>query len=149
MAWEHLLETLDAQAVHTGENAPHAYFIPFDADQDPCAPRTESRRMTLLNGEWEFRYYPSFRDFGKDFDPALETLDRTMPVPGVWQMNGCDSMQYTSTDGGKTLNAIRTFTLAGIVSSTEIKYFISHNLFILIRLFVIITKFINPTTYPL
>ena len=96
MAWEHLLETLDAQAVHTGENAPHAYFIPFDADQDPCAPRTESRRLTLLNGEWEFRYYPSFRDFGKDFDPALETLDRTMPVPGVWQMNGCDSMQYTN-----------------------------------------------------
>ena len=96
MAWEHLIETLDAQAVHTGENAPHAYFIPFDAGQDPCAPRTESRRMTLLNGDWEFRYYPSFRDFGKDFDPALETLDRTMPVPGVWQMNGCDSMQYTN-----------------------------------------------------
>ena len=36
-----------------------------------------------------------------------------------------DSMQYTSPDGGKTLNAIRTFTLAGIVSPTEIKYFIS------------------------
>ena len=36
-----------------------------------------------------------------------------------------DSMQYTSTDGGKTLNAIRTFTLAGIVSASEIKYFIS------------------------
>ena len=60
MAWEHLIETLDAQAVHSGENAPHAYFIPFDADQDPRAPRTESRRMTLLNGEWDFRYYPSF-----------------------------------------------------------------------------------------
>ncbi|MBQ2028118.1 MAG: beta-galactosidase [Clostridia bacterium] len=96
MAWEHLIETLDAQAVHTGENAPHAYFIPFDADQDPRAPRTESRRMTLLNGEWDFRYYPSFRDFKKDFDPELEVLDRTMPVPGVWQMNGCDAMQYTN-----------------------------------------------------
>jgi pullulanase len=36
-----------------------------------------------------------------------------------------DSMQYTSPDGGKTLNAIRSFTLAGIVSASEIRYFIS------------------------
>ena len=36
-----------------------------------------------------------------------------------------DSMQYASPDGGKTLNAIRVFTLAGIISPTEIKYFIS------------------------
>ena len=36
-----------------------------------------------------------------------------------------DSMQYTSSDNGQTLNAIRIFTLAGIVSPTEIKYFIS------------------------
>ncbi len=36
-----------------------------------------------------------------------------------------DSMQYTSPDGGQTLNAIRIFTLAGIVSPTEIRYFIS------------------------
>ena len=35
-----------------------------------------------------------------------------------------DSMQYTSPDGGKTLNPIRVFTLAGIVSPTEIRYFI-------------------------
>ena len=36
-----------------------------------------------------------------------------------------DSMQYTSPDGGKTLNAIRTFNLAGIVSPNQIKYFIN------------------------
>ena len=36
-----------------------------------------------------------------------------------------DGMQYTSADGGITLNAIRTFNLAGIVSPTEIRYFIS------------------------
>ena len=36
-----------------------------------------------------------------------------------------DGMQYTSPDGGKTLNPIRVFNLAGIVSPTEIKYFIS------------------------
>ena len=36
-----------------------------------------------------------------------------------------DSMQYSSPDGGNTLTPIRVFTLAGIVSSTEIKYYIS------------------------
>lgn len=36
-----------------------------------------------------------------------------------------DSKQYTSPDGGKTLNPIRVFKLAGIVSPSEIKYFIS------------------------
>ena len=36
-----------------------------------------------------------------------------------------DSMQYTSPDGGQTLVPIRVFTLAGIVSPTEIRYIIS------------------------
>ena len=34
-------------------------------------------------------------------------------------------MQYTSPDGGKTLNPIKIFQLAGIISMTEIKYFIN------------------------
>ena len=33
-----------------------------------------------------------------------------------------DEMQYTSPDGGKTLNPIRVFNLAGIISPTEIRY---------------------------
>ena len=36
-----------------------------------------------------------------------------------------DPMQYTSPDGGQTLNPIRIFKLAGIVSPSEIKYSIS------------------------
>ncbi len=36
-----------------------------------------------------------------------------------------DSMQYTSADGGKTLEPIRIFTLAGIISDKEIRYMIS------------------------
>ena len=36
-----------------------------------------------------------------------------------------DGMQYTSPDGGKTLNPIRIFKLAGIVSPSEIRYAIS------------------------
>ena len=36
-----------------------------------------------------------------------------------------DSMQYTSPDGGKTLNPVRMFKLAGIISPSEIRYAIS------------------------
>ena len=36
-----------------------------------------------------------------------------------------DGMQYTSPDGGKTLEAIRHFSLAGIVAPNQIRYFIS------------------------
>ena len=36
-----------------------------------------------------------------------------------------DSMQYTSPDGGATLNPIRSFTLAGIISSNQIHYVVS------------------------
>ena len=36
-----------------------------------------------------------------------------------------DSMQYTSSDGGKTLNPIRIFQIAGIISPTQIRYYLS------------------------
>ena len=36
-----------------------------------------------------------------------------------------DAMQYTSPDGGKTLEPIRSFTMAGILSPTEIRYNLS------------------------
>ncbi len=36
-----------------------------------------------------------------------------------------DSMQYTSPDGGVTLNPIRSFTLAGIISTNQIHYVVS------------------------
>ncbi len=42
----------------------------------------------------------------------------------IWLKPG-DGMQYTSPDGGKTLDPIRMFKLAGIVSPSEIRYAIS------------------------
>ena len=94
--FEQYFETLNPQMMHAGECMPHAYFIPFDADQNPKGERTDSRRLTLLNGQWDFKYYASVRDFTADFDPMTEPLDDTMPVPGVWQLNGYDHIQYTN-----------------------------------------------------
>ncbi len=96
MRLEQYFETLDVSRMHAGESAPHAYFIPFDREQNPTACRTESRRFMLLNGQWEFAYYESVRDLPQAFDPFAAPLHAHMPVPGVWQMNGYDSLQYTN-----------------------------------------------------
>ena len=59
----------------------------------------------------------------KDFDG-----DRFAVITGadtVIYLKPGDPMQYTSEDGGVTLNAIRIFTMAGIVSGTEIRYSVS------------------------
>ena len=65
----------------------------------------------------------SWGDATKDYDEdrfAVLTGDETV----IYLQSG-DKMQYTSEDGGKTLTPIRLFTMAGILSPTEIQYFIS------------------------
>ena len=59
------------------------------------------------------------KDYGDDRFAVL-TGDSTE----IYLLPG-DGMQYTSPDGGKTLNAIRIFKLAGIISPSEIRYSIS------------------------
>ncbi len=62
----------------------------------------------------------SWGSASKDFDGdryAVLTGDLTE----IYLLPG-DSMQYTSPDGGATLNPIRLFNLAGIVSPTQIRY---------------------------
>ena len=59
------------------------------------------------------------KDFGDDRFAVLTGADTEIYLlPG-------DGMQYTSPDGGQTLNPIRAFTLAGMISPTEIRYFIT------------------------
>ena len=65
----------------------------------------------------------SWGEATKDYDQdrwAVLTGDETV----IYLKSG-DQMQYTSEDGGQTLNPIRLFTMAGILSPTEIQYFIS------------------------
>ena len=58
MDFSRYLENLDLQ--HEGENAPHAYFIPFDRNEETTdKQREESSRFLLLNGQWQFQYYGS------------------------------------------------------------------------------------------
>ena len=65
----------------------------------------------------------SWGEATKDYDE-----DRFAVMTGadtVIYLKPGDKMQYTSEDGGKTLSPIRLFTMAGIISPTEIQYFIS------------------------
>ena len=89
-------ETLKPEIMHFGQNAPHAYFIPFERGQDASLARSESERLILLNGEWAFRYYESVNDLPDDFSPERETLSDSIPVPSVWQLHGCGDKQYTN-----------------------------------------------------
>ncbi len=59
------------------------------------------------------------KDYGEDRYAVL-----TGDVTEIYLLSK-DGMQYTSPDGGKTLNPIRLFNLAGIISPTEIRYSIT------------------------
>ena len=84
----------DPSKLHIGTLADHCYFIPFAKGQDAFAPREESQRFTLLNGEWDFAYYDSIIDMPDDFLNAEFTHKLT--VPSNWQLHGYDVPQYTN-----------------------------------------------------
>ena len=69
-----------------------AYYIPYqDADSAMAGRREASDRVLLLNGVWDFAYYPCYA-------AMPETVDFTdrIPVPSVWQMHGYDRHQYSN-----------------------------------------------------
>ncbi len=66
---------------------------PFPADA------ALSPRQILLNGSWDFKFYPN--PFGiEDFTRENYSYDGydAIPVPGCWQMYGYDRHQYTNTE---------------------------------------------------
>jgi len=87
-------ENMETLHVNTLPN--HAYFIPHaDRQSALTGDRLQSARFTLLNGDWQFGYYPSPRQLPADlFSPAA--VPDTLPVPSVWQNHGYDRHQYTN-----------------------------------------------------
>ena len=72
----------------------HCYFIPFADGQNPFESREKSARFELLNGEWGFRYFDSIIDLEDEFTEIK--AEKTIGVPGNWQLCGYDSPQYTN-----------------------------------------------------
>ena len=93
----------DLKKMHENTMPPRAYYVPLPPSAagqavPPVTERECSRRLQLLNGEWSFRYYDSIYDLQDEFYAEGYDLSdlEAMPVPGMWQMYGYDSHQYTN-----------------------------------------------------
>lgn len=85
----------DLQTLHVGTLPSHAWFVPFEEEQEnPFGGKETSARVEMLNGEWNFRYYDSVIDLEDDF--TKPEFQKKIPVPGNWQLFGYDVPQYTN-----------------------------------------------------
>ncbi len=89
--------------LHEGTMPERAYYIPAGRFMECLDENREaSDRITMLNGQWKFRYYPSVYDLQEKFylpDFGVSGEDsgfEEIPVPGVWQNYGYGFHQYTN-----------------------------------------------------
>ena len=89
----------DLDFLHENTMHPRAYYIPASHRmEDLVEYREASDRVQMLNGMWKFRYFESIYDVKDAFyESGYDTSDfDEIPVPGVWQMAGYDTHQYTN-----------------------------------------------------
>lgn len=89
----------DLKILHEGTMPARAYYIPASKRMNCLVEhREESDRIQFLNGIWKFRYFESIYDVEEPFYESgydASGFDE-LKVPGVWQMAGYDSHQYTN-----------------------------------------------------
>ena len=91
----------DQKTLHVGCETPRAYFIPYQCENSAkSGNRGRSRFFKSLCGEWDFRFYKSFRDVCDVTEDnfSRESFDK-IPVPMSWQMltdRGYDVPNYTN-----------------------------------------------------
>ncbi len=78
--------------------SPRAYFIPFadeaEADAaDLLHKRGQSSKVQLLNGQWDFRFYPIPAQLPNVLDTEATDFDK-LDVPSCWQFRGYDRPFY-------------------------------------------------------
>lgn len=89
----------DLDFLHEHTMPPRAYYIPASRRmEDLVEHREASDRVQMLNGMWKFRYFESIYDVRDAFyESGYDTSDfDEIPVPGVWQVAGYDTHQYTN-----------------------------------------------------
>ena len=89
----------DLNVMHDKTMPARTYYIPASVRMnDLVEHRERSDRFQLLNGEWKFQYYNSIYDVTESFYEKgydVSGFDQ-VTVPGVWQMYGYDTHQYTN-----------------------------------------------------
>lgn len=88
----------DFNTVEKGRLAPRAYFVPQRTLEeakraDFRTERRESGLVTLLSGEWDFKYYKKKSKLPKTFDSSKVSFDK-VNVPSTWQRTGYESPVY-------------------------------------------------------
>lgn len=82
----------DLNIVRMNTMPDRTYYIPC-APNKITASKENNERVLLLNGSWQFAYYPSFGE------ASLKGVsDNVLPVPSNWQMYGYDKHQYVNID---------------------------------------------------
>lgn len=81
--------------------SPRAYFIPYDSkeklfEQDVLTERYNSSMVTVLNGEWDFKYYDKDMLIPKEFYTDRVQFDK-VTVPSTWQRTGYREPCYLNT----------------------------------------------------
>lgn len=77
---------------------PRAYAIPFRKAEDalkavPVEERYSSDIVSVLSGEWDFRFYKSIKDLPDKLDSLKVQFDR-VTVPSDWQRTGHEEPVY-------------------------------------------------------
>lgn len=89
----------DLNILHDKMMPARAYYIPASKRMDCLVEhREESDRIQFLNGNWKFRYFPCIYEVEEPFyEQGYDTSGfAKLTVPGIWQMAGYDSHQYTN-----------------------------------------------------
>lgn len=82
----------DIGLLHENTLKPRAHYIPYDSLQKALSgDKTKSEYYTLLNGEWDFKY------FSRDIDctDSIDLWDK-VKVPSCWQSTGFEKPYYTN-----------------------------------------------------
>ena len=87
-------ENIDIQHVNTLPR--RAFYIPYQLKESAyrLETRYQTNNVTLLNGNWYFKYFNSIEDYSSSLEIDKSQI---IPVPSVWNIHGYDQIQYLNT----------------------------------------------------
>ncbi|MCG2793576.1 MAG: DUF4981 domain-containing protein [Weeksellaceae bacterium] len=83
--------------IDKGKENPHAVFVLFDNASDAKAQDfSRSKNHVSLNGQWDFKYFPRYKEADFDFSKPLNLSWNKINVPSNWEIQGFGIPIYTN-----------------------------------------------------
>ena len=83
--------------VEKGKEKPHSTFILFDNEKDALSQDfSKSKDILSLNGIWDFKFFPNYKDAELDFSKPIGVKWNQIPVPSNWELQGFGIPIYTN-----------------------------------------------------